>query len=334
MSPSETREGAGAPTTGQGIVAGLLAGAAVAIFFLVLDVAAGELFRTPSQLAAAVFGTDPAAVGAVLITLFTGLHLAVFAALGAGAVILFRWAGLPQNVVSGALYGLFVFSLIFYVSLLVTGTGVFPAAWWPAALAGNFVAGLVLGGYLHWAGPRPGVLGLRDGLRSHPVIREGLVAGLLGAVAVAGWFLVVDLVAREPLWTPGALGSALFQGAAGPEEVRVTVTTVLGYTALHVGGFLLAGMVAAGLVGQVEKFPPLIFALLLLVVVFEVFFIGLTVALGQWILASLAWWAVFVGNLLAAAAMGGYLWRSHPALQEKLRSGAAWNGEVPPGGTG
>ncbi len=316
----------GSPTTGQGVVAGLLAGAAVALFFLVLDAAGGELFRTPSRLAAAVFGEDPAAVGTGMIVLFTGLHFAVFAGLGAGAVVLFRWAGLPQNLVSGALYGLFVFSLIFYVSLLVTGTGVFPATWWPAALAGNFVAGLVLGGYLHWAGPRPGVVGLHEELKEHPVVREGLVAGLLGAVAVAVWFLAVDLVAREPLWTPAALGSALFQGASGPEEVRVTLAPVLGYTALHVGGFLLAGMVAAGLVGQVEKFPPLVFALLLLVVVFEVFFIGLTVALGEWILESLAWWAVFAGNLLAAAAMGGYLWRCHPVLREKLRSGAAWGG--------
>lgn len=334
MSPSDRSEEGRAPTVGQGIVAGLLAGAAVALFFLVLDVAAGELFRTPSHLAAAVFGEAPADVGSVLIVLFTGLHLAVFAGLGAGAVVLFRWAELPQNVISGALYGLFVFSLIFYVSLLVTGTGVFPASWWPAALAGNFVAGVVLGGYLHWVGPRSGVLGLRDGLKEHPVVREGLLAGLLGAVAVAAWFLVVDLALREPLWTPAALGSALFEGAAGPEQVRITLGTVLGYTALHLGGFLLAGMVAAGLVGQVEKFPPLVFALLLLVVVFEVFFIGLTVALGEWILESVAWWAVFAGNLLAAGAMGGYLWRSHPLLQEKLRSGAAWGGEVPPGGAG
>lgn len=331
MTASERDERSGLPGIGQGVVAGLLAGAAVVLFFLALDVAGGELFRTPSVLAAAVFGEDPGAVGGGLIVLFTVLHFAVFAGLGAGAVTLFRWAGLPQNPVSGALYGLFVFSLIFYVSLVVTGTGVFPASWWPAALAGNFFAGLVLGGYLHWIGPRSGVFGLRDGLEDHPVVREGLVAGLLGAAAVAGWFLVVDLIAREPLWTPAALGAALFQGAGGPEEVRIALSTVLGYTALHVGGFLLAGMVASGLVSQVEKFPPLIFALLLLVVVFEVFFIGLTVALGEWILESLAWWAVFAGNLLAAAAMGGYLWRSHPALQEKLRAGGAWGGAGPEG---
>jgi len=318
------------PGIGQGVVAGLLAGTAVVLFFLVLDVASGELFRTPSLLAAAVFGAGPAEVGTGRIVLFTVLHFAVFAALGASAVTLFRWAGLPQNPVSGALYGLFVFSLIFYVSLVVTGTGVFPASWWPAALAGNFFAGLVLGGYLHWVGPRSGVFGLRDGMEDHPVVREGVVAGLLGAAAVAAWFLVVDLIAREPLWTPAALGSALFQGASGPEEVRIALSTVLGYTAIHLGGFLLAGMVAAGLVGQVEKFPPLIFALLLLVVVFEVFFIGLTVALGEWILESLAWWAVFLGNLLAAGAMGGYLWRSHPVLQEKLRSGGAWGRSAGP----
>lgn len=320
------------PTVGQGVIAGLLAGASVALFFLVLDAVSAEVLRTPTVLAAAVFGQAPASVGAGLIAAFTGLHLAVFAALGAGAVTLFRWAGLPQNVTSGALYGIFVFSLLFYVSLMVTGTEVFPASWWPAALVGNLVAGVVLGGYLHWIGPRPGVLGLQEGLDAHPVLREGILAGLLGAVAVAGWFLVVDFVAREPLWTPAALGSALFQGVSNPEAVRITASTVLGYTVLHLGGFLLVGAIAAGLVAQAEKFPPLVFALLLLLVVFEVFFIGLTVALGEWILESLAWWSVFVGNLLAAGAMGGYLWRSHPILQEKLRSGAAWGREPGAGG--
>lgn len=315
------------PTLAQGVVAGLLAGAAVVIFFLVLDAANGEVLRTPTMLASAVFGRETAAVGAGLIAAFTSLHFAVFAALGAGATTLFRWAGLPQNVISGALYGLFVFSLIFYTSVVATGIDVLPGSWWPAALVGNLVAGLVLGGYLHRVGPRQGVLGLREGVAAHPVLREGIVAGLLGAAAVAAWFLVVDLVAREPLWTPAALGSALFKGASTPEAVRLTASTVLGYTVVHLAGFLLLGSVAAGLVAQAEKFPPLVFALLLLLVVFEVFFIGLTVALGEWILERLAWWSVFVGNLLAAGAMGGYLWRSHPVLREKLRSGEALDQE-------
>lgn len=314
-------------TVTHGVIAGALGGTAVVLFFFGLDVIQGDPFRTPAFLADAVFGNGGVRPGVGLILAFTALHYLVFAVLGAGAVLLFRWADLPQNLLLGALYGLFVCSILFYASLVVTGTRVLPAPWWPAVLFGNLLAGLTMGAYLHWVGPRPGVAGIVSELRYHQTIRQGLVAGLLGAAAVAVWFLVVDLAVREPLWTPAALGSALLAGARSPEAVTATVGTVLGYTALHVSAFLLLGVVAAGLVEQAERFPPLVFALLLLFVVFEVFFVGIAALLGAWVLEEIAWWSVMVGNLLAAGAMGGYLWRIHPVLQDQLRAGAEWGAE-------
>lgn len=321
-------EAAGQPiSVTHGVIAGVLAGTAVVLFFFVLDVAHGDPFRTPSFLANAIFGVGSVEAGTGFIVAFTALHYLVFAVLGAGAVLLFRWAGLPQNLLVGALYGLFVCSLLFYLSLIITGATVLPAPWWPAVLVGNLLAGLVMGGYLHWVGPRPGVTGIANGLRDHGTLREGLVAGLIGAATVAVWFLLVDAVAREPLWTPGALGSALLAGARSPEEIRIGLGTVLGYTSLHVAAFALVGVVAAGLVEQAERFPPFVFALLLLFVVFEVFFVGIAALMGAWVLQEIAWWSVMVGNLLAAGLMGGYLWRVHPELQEQIRAGAVWGTE-------
>lgn len=311
----------------HGVIAGVLGGTAVVLFFFGLDLLHGDPFRTPAYLASAVFGGAGTEAGAGLIVAFTALHYVVFAVLGAAAVILFRWAGLPQNLLLGAVYGLFVCSVLFYLSLIVTGTTVLPAPWWPSVLAGNLLAGLVMGGYLHWVGPKPGVAGILSELRYHGTIRQGLVAGVIGAAAVAIWFLVVDLFAREALWTPGALGSALLAGARSPEEVRIGVGTVLGYTAIHVAAFLLVGVVAAGLVEQAERFPPFVFALLLLFVVFEVFFVGIAALMGAWVLEEIAWWSVMAGNLLAAVLMGSYLWRVHPELQEQLRTGAVWGAE-------
>ena len=315
------------PTVTHGVIAGVLGGTAVVLYFFGVDLIAGDPFRTPAFLADAVFGNGGVRPGFGLILAFTGLHYLVFAALGAGAVLLFRWADLPQNMLLGAVYGLFVCSLLFYASLVVTGSRVLPAPWWPNVLIGNLLAGLAMGGYLHWVGPRPGVAGIVSELRYHRTIREGLIAGLLGAAAVAVWFLVVDLVAREAFFTPAALGSALLAGARSPEAVSITVGTVLGYSALHVSAFLLLGVVAAGLVEQAERFPPLIFALVLLFVVFEVFFVGIAALLGAWVLEEIAWWSVMAGNLLAALAMGGYLWRIHPVLQEELRAGAEWGAQ-------
>lgn len=308
----------------HGVVAGLLGGTAVAVFFFLVDVAQGDPFRTPAFLADAVFNGAGVAAGPVLIGVFTILHLLVFAAIGAGAVLLFRWAELPQNLLLGAVYGLFVSSAIFYASLIVTGAAVLPAPWWSAVLVGNVLAGVVMGGYLHWVGPRPGVAGLVHELGAHPTLREGLVAGLLGAVAVAVWFFLVDAVMREPFFTPAALGSAILAGARGPGEVVFEASTVLGYTVLHVAAFLLAGVLAAAMVAQVEKFPPLVFGLLILFVVFEVFFVGVATMLGAWVLDELAWWSILAGNFLAALAMGTYLWRAHPGLQQDLRDGAMW----------
>lgn len=312
------------PTWRDGIVAGLLAGVVVAVFFLGVDVVrAGEPLRTPAFLGGALFsGGGQAGPGGIV--LFTALHLLAFAGVGAGAVLVCEWAGLPHNVLLGAVYGLLVCTLLFYGSLVAAGTRVLPAPGWRGVLTGNMLAGVVLGGYLRWRSGQPGVLGIADQLRRHDTLREGLVAGLLGAAGVAVWFLVADAVLREPLFTPGALGSVLFRGAGGPAEVRVTFPTVLGYSLVHLSAFLTVGVVAAGLVRKAEEFPPLVFGIGLLAVVIELFFVGMVAVLGGWILDSLAWWSVLGGNVLAALLMGSYLWRAHPRLREQVRSDAMW----------
>ena len=45
-------------------------------------------------------------------------------------------------------------------------------------------------------------------------LREGIVAGLIGAAVVALWFFVFDILRGRPFFTPGALGSALFLGSS------------------------------------------------------------------------------------------------------------------------
>jgi hypothetical protein len=69
------------------------------------------------------------------------------------------------------------------------------------------------------------------------IVREAVVAGLLGAAAVAIWFLLLDLLRGQPFFTPAALGSALFDGARGVAEVdmgfrTVAVANLLGATAV------------------------------------------------------------------------------------------------------
>jgi hypothetical protein len=39
------------------------------------------------------------------------------------------------------------------------------------------------------------------------------------------------------------------------------------------------------------------------------------IGFSSWVLGGLTWWAVGVGNLLAVAAMAGWIWRTHPLLR-------------------
>lgn len=155
-------------------------------------------------------------------------------------------------------------------------------------------------------------------------IVDGLVAGLIGAAAVALWFLVMDLLFREPFYTPGALGSLVFLGVGGAEDVVISAGTVLGYTILHVTAFLLLGVVVSTVLTGVETNPGLFGAAVILFTISAVVFIGLVTFLGVWLLAEMALWAVLVGNLLAAAAMVVYLGRRHPVLREELRGDTMW----------
>lgn len=142
------------------------------------------------------------------------------------------------------------------------------------------------------------------------LVREGLTAGVLGAVAVAAWFLVLDAIDGRPLHTPALLG-ALLGGAADPEAVASTARARFAalYTPVHVAAFAVLGLVCAGLVRQARRTPPMVLLLLLLFVAIEVAFTGVVAMLEARGLGGLAWSRVAAGNLIAAAAIGGYLVR-------------------------
>lgn len=308
----------------RGAMAGFLAGLTLMALFFVIDVIARTPLATPWFLASAFLGDVVSEPSGVLIALYTIAHLGVFTVLGIVAAMFFTGLEIPRNLTIGAAYGLFACSLIFYPALVVTGTDILAAPAWPAVFFGNLVAGVVMVTYLHWASDEDGVTGLWALMKANPVIRQGIAAGLIGAVAVAVWFLVVDAIAGRPLFTPAALGSAIFNGAAGPPGVEFSAGTIVGYTLIHIAAFLLAGVLVSALVTQAERAPYLVFGMILLLVIFETFFIAMVAMLGTWLMQALAWWSVLVGNLLAALSMGGYMLKVHPKLRAELRDERLW----------
>jgi len=305
-------------TVMRGATAGIIGALAIAIWFLIIDVVEQQPLRTPLFVGSALLGRQPAANdGYALLAMYTALHFAVFIGVGIVVAWLMERSETPPHFLLGMVLGFLLFDLVFYLSRVMTGIDVVNALGWPEVLAGNLIAGIALMSYLHVTGPGT-VVSWRQVLREHRVIREGLIAGAIGAVTVAVWFLVIDLIQGRVLFTPAALGSALFTGARGATEVQMTLPMVLGYTIIHVTAFLIAGFIASALISEAEKDPPMLLGLVLLFVTFEVLFFGLIAIMASWLLDSIKWWTILVANLIAAGAMGFYLWREHPALQAEF----------------
>lgn len=150
------------------------------------------------------------------------------------------------------------------------------------------------------------------------VMREGMIAGLLGAAGVAAWFFVVDMVAGRPFGTPTDLGRATFS-VLGKGIDWAPAQYVIGYTVLHVLVFLFIGLLAAKIVEVSDRSPGVLAGLLILFAVFEVGFYFFTLFLAQpETVGRIAWYQIGLANLVAAALMGGYLWRGHPELKGRF----------------
>ena len=155
-------------------------------------------------------------------------------------------------------------------------------------------------------------------LGSMTLYQEGMIAGVLGAAAVALWFLVLDSLSGRPFWTPTVLGTALFRGGVGlssADTLPVSLEMVLMFSWVHGMAFAGLGGLAARLLGYVEGHPSAGFGVLLLFVIFQFGFISVATIFAEGVLRALSAWSILVANLLAAAVMGAFLWRRHPSLQ-------------------
>lgn len=155
---------------------------------------------------------------------------------------------------------------------------------------------------------------------------DGFIAGALGAVTVAFWFLVLDIVAGHPLYTPTVLGEALFSGPAAATDIEhARQGTVMAYSAVHLGLFVVLGLGLSWTAARLRHrrrgvaIGTLAGVVLLLVV-------GAWVSLrvlAAPVAADLGAGPVLVGQLLALAGMAGYLLLRYPALAGETGDGSA-----------
>lgn len=152
-----------------------------------------------------------------------------------------------------------------------------------------------------------------------PLVREGVIAGILGAGVIAVWFFMVDLIAGAALFTPTTLGRGMLSIFGPVPAGQSAILLVTLYTLFHFAAFIVLGLVAAMIVNYANEEPSILLGFVVLFAAIEVGFYAFVGLLQQATpLGSLAWYNVMIGNVLAAAAMGTYLFRAHPVLREQF----------------
>lgn len=161
----------------------------------------------------------------------------------------------------------------------------------------------------------------------HNLVREGAIAGFIGATALAVWFLIIDVASGQPFRTPRVLGFALFSVLGGATSDDSWLVHVAGYTVFHYAVFIALGILSVKLVHIAERSPHVLAGVTILFVIIHIGSYGLSTLLAaSAFFGGTAWYLVLAGNLVAAIGMGIYLWRSHPRLRQEFDSALGGRG--------
>lgn len=303
----------------HGVIGGILAGLVVVLWFLVVDSIAGQPFVTPAALASVLYHRPFLGPTVQLVAMYSVVHFGVFALLGIGAAWVMDALHTAPRLLLGVFFGIVVQEVLFYSGMFLSGIAPSAMVPWQHVIAANLLSGMVLMAYLHWASRVELPLGLAS-LKAHPLLSRGLMTGLVGAAVVAVWFFLLDVTTGAPFFTPVALGSALLFGASNADSAALNLGVVAAYTVVHVIAFAVAGILFVAIAEQIERSPSFILLAILTAIVLESVVMASLVLGAQWVLGTLGIWEVVLGNLLAVAAMGWYVWRTHPVLRHSLRT--------------
>ncbi len=144
------------------------------------------------------------------------------------------------------------------------------------------------------------------------LILDSLYSGVLGGSAVAAFFLVVDFLDGQPLFTPSLMGSVLFFDIAANDVVNVSLPAVAYFSLVHVIAFAALGAVVSVVVDEVElhsRHP--IEVLLVLFAIIEVVFLSTASLAMPGVIARVGIVRIGIANLLAAGSMSFFFVLSH-----------------------
>jgi len=305
---------------GDGIIAGLVGGLVIAAWFWLFDAVNGHPFHSPALLAAALIhgGHSPVPMNHtawVMVAEYSVVHFAVFALIGAAGALMLEGAERQSEL----FVPLFLFTVgfeIFFIALLMfLGPAATAAMPWWKVFSGNLMATAAMLAAFMWRQPMlaENLVGPWIG-----VMREGIVAGLIGGVIVAMWFLIADYASGRAFHTPALLGTLLFNGLHQPGPVTPTLALVLGYSVMHFFAFIMFGIAASITMAASEHEPLVALGVLMLFLCFELCFAAFVTVLVQGAIEEIGWWNIIGGNVLALAAIITYYEIGHPRVVPRI----------------
>lgn len=144
----------------EGIVAGVLGAATVAVWFLIVDALNGRPLYTPTVLGTVLFrrggggpGLDALPPSLDMVLMFTWVHGLVFAAIGGIASRLLAAAERNPSVGFGVLLFFVIFEAGFTVAAMLFAEPVLHALTWPAILVANLLAAVTMAIYFRLRHP-------------------------------------------------------------------------------------------------------------------------------------------------------------------------------------
>ena len=308
----------------ESLYAGVLGGSVVALFFLIADLLDGQPMFTPSLIGSVLFhgasAADVATVRPDAVVYFSIVHIAAFTVLGAAISLLVHEIELHSRHPVVLLLVLFaVIEAAFFVVVPMAMPGVIARLGMARVAIANLLAAATIGLFF--------ILSHRAGAwkklkyTTPELLIDSLYSGVLGGSAVAAFFLVIDLLDGQPLFTPSLLGSVLFHGIAAADVTDVHLGAVAYFSLVHIIAFTALGAVVSLVVHEVElhaRHP--IEVLLVLFALVEVAFFAVAPLAMPGLIAELGIVRVGIANLLAGGSMALFFVLYHRSeAREKVK---------------
>ena len=153
-----------------------------------------------------------------------------------------------------------------------------------------------------------------DASRVARVLVDGLVAGVLGAIAVALTHFLYDLSTGELLQTPAVLDALVF-GEGSVVRAAPSAEAIARYSVLHLTLWMGVGVIASALISYTDSHPrvwPLVFGGA------GFAFASLLFLAGAFSVPGLPQMHLWLGTILGAAALAAALATRHPNLVKHI----------------